>query len=583
MGGDSVASMLKRSTSVKGEVDDSEDSLQISMNYTDYEIGTHPIGYGSSAVVYMAMYKPLRRHVAIKLIELDQFERNQIEELRKEIQIMSLCKHPNLLRVYGSFVHDAKLYIVTPFLSAGSCLDIMKTAYPDGMEEAAIATILKQALAGLEYLHANKLIHRDVKAGNLLMASDGTVQLADFGVSSSLTDTGERKGVRKTFVGTPCWMAPEVMEQNGYDYKADIWSFGITALELANGHAPFAKYPPLKVLMLTLQQDPPTLDINSAKHKYTKAFKEMIDSCLQKDPTKRPTPDKLIQHAFFKNSAKKPEYLAKTLIQNLPPISQRPHNTRPSQPPRLENRGVVWDFSGDEPVDNNNTLSSMSSQTSSTTSSHDALPKSVHTTGSGDVPVKKSRFVIDSISTDTQNLSTSPAGSTPLSDAIHGEIKKGRFSVSEVSSDAGSRSNDSSPQLAPVSSIENMGSLERKAGRFAIQELPPSHLGSSVAHDTSFRPTDKKSRFEVSDSPATSGGEDNHSIHSSPSTSPYKPSSSTQTTNTNSTTLSQAYILQQKLETSLRKYEDDENTKLPQEIWTLLNDLKRLDYAWKAH
>lgn len=119
---------------------------------------------------------------------------------------MALSKHPNVLRVYGSFVNGSKLYIVTPYLSGGSCLDIMKTSFVDGFDEISIATILKQALEGLIYLHKNGHIHRDVKAGNLLMDDDGSVLLADFGVSSSLVENGEN-GLRKTFVGTvsyPC-------------------------------------------------------------------------------------------------------------------------------------------------------------------------------------------------------------------------------------------------------------------------------------------------------------------------------------------------------------------------------------------
>ena len=119
---------------------------------------------------------------------------------------MTLSRHPNLLPVFGSFVNGSKLFIVTPFLSGGSGLDIMKTAFQKGMEESIIATILKQVLQGLEYLHAHGLIHRDIKAGNLLVHNDGLVQLADFGVSSSLTDHGSRGTSRKTFVGTPCWM-----------------------------------------------------------------------------------------------------------------------------------------------------------------------------------------------------------------------------------------------------------------------------------------------------------------------------------------------------------------------------------------
>ncbi|KAL4210624.1 putative STE/STE20/FRAY protein kinase [Rhizopus microsporus] len=331
---------------------DSEQAMPTESNwankYEDFEIGK-PIGYGSSAVVYEAMYKPLKKKVAVKMIDLDMFERNQIDELRRETALMALSKHPNVLPVYGSFVNGSKLYIVTPYLAAGSCLDIMKSGFPDGFDEISIATILKQALEGLIYLHKNGHIHRDVKAGNLLMDDQGTVLLADFGVSSSLTENNE---MRKTFVGTPCWMAPEVMEQSGYDYKADIWSFGITAYELATGHAPFAKYPPMKVLMMTLSNAPPTLDRENCKHKYSKTFKEMVDICLQKDPSKRPSADKLLLHPFFKQ-AKRKEYLVKSVLAFVPPLDMRPHKRLPKRHIMFSASDQNWDF--DSPEDRKDT------------------------------------------------------------------------------------------------------------------------------------------------------------------------------------------------------------------------------------
>ncbi|KAF9401099.1 hypothetical protein BGX21_002702 [Mortierella sp. AD011] len=523
---------------------------QFSNNPEDYEVKL-PIGYGSSAVVYNAYYKPLNKRVAIKVIDLDMFERNQIDELRRETQVMALCKHPNVLRVNGAFVTDSKLYIVTPYLSAGSCLDIMKTAYPDGFDEISIATILKQALQGLDYLHKNGHIHRDVKAGNLLMDDDGSVLLADFGVSSSLMEGGDRRGTRKTFVGTPCWMAPEVMEQAGYDYKADIWSFGITAIELATGHAPFAKYPPIKVLMLTLSNDPPTLDRESTKHRYSKLLKEMIDSCLQKDPARRPSAEKLLSHSFFKQ-AKKPSHLVTTILRNLPPLEQRPQKKATQKTP-LPQKGVSWDFDADDtneppvrkprtvtfeptnrPISTATTDSIASSGTVGTpiieSRSLDTFPddgvSSQIATQAGDKPIKKSRFVVEDpvipagSSSPTSNYGTdvgqtssdaiSPynaasSNSVQSGQSLHGlgvssngtaeqstalEVKKGRFSVKDTLSIA-------SPIPGSVKATAGNEALLSPTRSLTNSPIDGAADGVQIGAPVELGLSERKSRFEV--------------------------------------------------------------------------------------
>lgn len=260
------------------------------------------LGEGSYGSVYKALHKESSKIVAIKQVPVD----SDLQEIIKEISIMQQCDNINIVKSYGCYFKDSDLWIIMEYCGAGSVADIMRLRRQT-LNEEQIAPIVRGTLKGLEYLHSKLKIHRDIKAGNILLNGDGVAKLADFGVAGQLSDTMAK---RNTVIGTPFWMAPEVIQEVGYDTVADIWSLGIATIEMAEGKPPYADIHPMRAIFLIPMRPPPLF---KKPEKWSTELNDFLAKCLVKNPEERGSASSLLQHAFIK-SAREPKNVLAPVI-----------------------------------------------------------------------------------------------------------------------------------------------------------------------------------------------------------------------------------------------------------------------------
>uniref|UniRef100_A0A674A609 non-specific serine/threonine protein kinase n=1 Tax=Salmo trutta TaxID=8032 RepID=A0A674A609_SALTR len=261
------------------------------------------VGNGTYGQVYKGRHVKTGQLAAIKVMDVTEEEE---EEIKAEINMLKkYSHHRNIATYYGAFVkksppgHDDHLWLVMEFCGAGSVTDLVKNTKGNSLKEDWIAYICREILRGLSHLHQHKVIHRDIKGQNVLLTENAEVKLVDFGVSAQLDRT---VGRRNTFIGTPYWMAPEVIAcdenpDSTYDYRSDIWSLGITAIETAEGAPPLCDMHPMRALFLIPRNPPPKLK----SKKWSKKFIDFIEGCLVKTYTSRPSTEQLLKHSFIRD------------------------------------------------------------------------------------------------------------------------------------------------------------------------------------------------------------------------------------------------------------------------------------------
>ncbi|XP_068144708.1 mitogen-activated protein kinase kinase kinase kinase 5 isoform X4 [Drosophila tropicalis] len=409
----------------------------------EYEL-IQKIGSGTYGDVYKAKRIQSNELAAIKVIKLEPSDDIQI--IQQEIIMMRDCRHPNIIAYYGSYLRRDKLWICMEFCGGGSLQDIYQVTGP--LSETQIAYMCRETLKGLEYLHSMGKMHRDIKGANILLTEYGDVKLADFGVSAQITATINK---RKSFIGTPYWMAPEVAaveRKGGYNQLCDIWACGITAIELAELQPPMFDLHPMRALFLMSKSGfkPPTL---SNKDKWSPTFHNFIKTALTKNPKKRPTAERLLQHPFVQ--CEMSLRVAKELLQKYQSPNQQfyyyldgDEETVASVPQRIASK--MTSRANGVPAQNHTLKTGMTTTTNSTwyerSSSPETLPSDMSLLQYIDEELKLSNYrsaaaaQASSQASSSSNNPSAMASATATSNGHHGFISSSSTTSTSASSSA---------------------------------------------------------------------------------------------------------------------------------------------------
>lgn len=245
------------------------------------------IGEGSSGSVFLGVQISDNRQVAIKMISAKDTDMPAIEN---EIKMMKTTRHQNVVEYLGTYLRKDKLWVCMEFMDGGSLTEVISVCR---MTEPQIACVCNEVLKALTYIHSLFRIHRDIKSDNILLSMRGDVKLADFGYCAQLTEQASK---RNSVVGTPYWMAPELIRGMDYGTGVDLWSLGIASIEMAEGEPPYLDYPPLRALFLIATHGSPTL---KEPHKWSETFKDFMARCLEVNTVARATAEELLEHPFM--------------------------------------------------------------------------------------------------------------------------------------------------------------------------------------------------------------------------------------------------------------------------------------------